>query len=544
MTRAVIARAALLMTTMGMVAPACEEKASRTLEPPASAAAVPAPGGLRRLLRRQYINSVRVLLGEAAAQAAMPPEDTSLHGFDSIAAAELSLPPSAVGAYEISARAVAQAAIRDPGRIAQILPCTPTGPADAQCHRQFVASFGRLAWRRPLNRAEIDRISAVAQAAAAAYADFSTGLAYAISALLQSPNFLYLIEIGEPDTKNPAVRRLTNRELLARVSFVLLDQTPDERLLDMASGRELEAADVRSLARDLLLRPEAKAALSAFYGELFRIRGIENISKDRTLFPRFNAKLAQAMKEETLRLIDDIVWAHNADARELLTADYTFVNAELAALYEVPVPSSGGFSKVLLPLEQMRSGLLSTSAFLARFAHPDRTSPTRRGLFIRTALLCEEIPPPPPGIDASLPRSSSSISLKAQLQHHMEDPMCSSCHALIDPIGLTLENYNAIGAFRTKDNGFPIDPSVDGESDVGSFASARDLGALLHDDPRIPRCMVKNLLRSALGHLDRSGQQPAIDALHEAFAASGYKMRELLVELVASPAFLLVSDPK
>jgi hypothetical protein len=539
-------RAARALLVAGALASACDDPGATAPHeaPPGRAAAVPAPGGLRRLLKREYVNSVRALLGDAAARAARPPEDASLHGFDSIAAAELSLAPSAVDAYETSARAVAQAAVDDADALARIVPCAPAGPADAPCHRQFVASFGRLAWRRPLNETEIERLVGVAQAAAATYASFEQGVAYAISALLQSPSFLYLVELGEPDPDDPAVRRLTAHELLARLSFFLLDQTPDVALLELAGGRELDADDVRSLARELLRRPEAEGTVAAFYGELLRIRSLEELSRDRALFPGFTPQLARAMKEETLRLVGDIVWTRDADARELLTADYAFVNAELADLYGVPRPEGGGFAKVELPREQMRSGLLSAPALLTRFSHPDRTSPARRGLFVRTALLCDEIPPPPPGVSTTLPEPSAPTSLRAQLQRHLDDPSCGGCHALIDPVGFALESYDAIGAFRTQENGFVIVASAEHVSGIGTFATARELGALLHDDPRASRCTVQSLLRSALGHLETPGEQPAVDALDEAFAASGYKVRQLLVELAASPAFMLVGEPK
>lgn len=550
MKRSMIIRAAVMAALASVVAPACSDDYDDLFpsdeETPDGEIEnfVPAPGGLRRVLSRQYVSSVRVLLGEAAAQAAAPPTDASLHGFDSIAAAELSLPPIAVAAYESSARAVADAAVADPAALAAVLPCTPAGTADAACLRQFVTSFGRLAWRRPLEPAEIDRVTAIAQAAAQAYTDFNAGVAYAITALLQSPNFLYLVEVGAPDPENPAVRRLTPRELITRASFFLLDRTPDAALLDLADQGPLAPDALRNLARQLVARPEARDAVARFYEEILRIRGIEDVSKSAELFPQWSPELAQAMKEETLRLLEDVIWTRDADVRELITADYTYVNQDLAALYGVAPPPGDDFVRVTLPPDQMRSGLLSTSAFLSRFAHPNQTSPTRRGLFVRTTLLCEEVQPPPPGVSTTLPGPTSNMTLKEQLQQHMKDPTCNGCHSFIDPIGFALENYDATGAFRTKDNGETIDPTAEGVVGLGSFASARELGELLKDDPRVSLCVVKNLLRSSLGHLETPGEEPAIEAVHEAFGASGYRMQDLLVELVASPAFQLVGEPK
>lgn len=549
MKRSMMIRAAALAALACVVAPACsddnEDLFPNEGEPGGEVKDFePVPGGLRRVLGRQYVSSVRVLLGEAAAQAAQPPPDASLHGFDSIAAAQLALPPTAVAAYETSARAVAEATVADPAALAGVLPCAPASPADTACHRQFVRSFGRLAWRRPLELPEIDRIAGIAQTAAHAYSDFNAGVSYAISALLQSPNFLYLVEIGEPDPENPAVRRLTSRELVTRASFFLLDRTPDAALLDVAEQGPLAPDALRALARQLIELPEARGAVSHFYEEILRIRGIEDISKSNDLFPEWSPELAQAMKEETLRLLEDVIWTRNTDVRELITADYTFVNKELAALYKVAPPAGDGFAKVTLPAEQMRSGILSTSAFLSRFAHPNQTSPTRRGQFVRTTLLCEQIEPPPPGVTTTLPGPESNMTLKQQLEQHMKDPQCAGCHSMMDPIGFALENYNSVGAYRTTDQGLPVDPTADNVVGIGSFASAKELGELLKDDPRISMCVVKNLLRSSLGHLETPGEEPALEAVHEAFGASGYRMKDLLVELVASPAFQLVGEPK
>lgn len=546
--RSSVLRAATMALLAAVVAPACSDDVDDLFnDPPAEVPETfaPAPGGLRRLLAGEYVDSIRVLLGDAAAAAATPPPDSSLHGFESIAAAELSLSPSAVATYEASARAAALAAVTDPAALASILPCQPTGTADAACHRQLVERFGRLAWRRPLDTAELDRITAIAQAAATAYGDFNTGVLYAVSAILQSPNFIYLVEVGEPDPDDPAVRRLTPHELVARMSFFLLDQTPDAALLDAADQGPLDDEALRALARQLVARPESRAALERFWLELLRIRDLEDVSKSQDLFPQWSQDLAHAMKEETLRLLEDVIWTRDTDARELLVADYTWVNQDLAALYGVAPPAGGDFTRVTLPASQNRSGLLSTSAFLSRFAHPDINSPTRRGLFVKDILLCEEVAPPPPGVNTTLPEPSGEVvTLRKRLEQHMAIEGCGGCHSQMDPIGFALENYDAIGAYRTEDNGIPIDSAVTDVLGIGTFASARELGLILRDDPRVTMCMVKNVLRSSLGHLETEGEMPAIEAVHEAFGASGFRVQELLVELVASPAFRLVGEPK
>ena len=516
------------------------------VDPPVEESIVPAAGGLRRLRAAQYVNSVRLILGDIAAAAAAPPDDAGLHGFDSIGAAELSLPETAVEQYEKSARDVAFAAVDDIATLDTLLPCTPTGEADAACFQAFVTSVGRLAWRRPLSADEVTPLVNVAVAAGTSEGgSFELGLAYALSGILQSPYFLYIVEVGETDTQNATRRRLTGPELASRMSFFLLDTTPDEALLDKAeSGGLATLEDIRAVARLMLSRPAARDALATFYSELFHLRDLDTITKNAELFPLFSPSLAQSMKEETLRLISDVVWTRNTDAREIYVADYAFINGDLAALYGVQSPGAG-FQKVTLPAEQKRAGLLGSASFLARFAHPAKTSPTKRGLFVQAALLCQEIPVAPPGVDTTLPPDDpdNPQTLRAKLQKHLTEDTCRSCHQSMDPIGFALENYDGIGSFRTKDVGLPIDSTADIEG-LGSFASARELGAILRDDPRGAACMITNLYRNSMGHLETKGELPALRSLEEVFAASGYSMQDLLVEIVGSPAFQLVSDPK
>jgi hypothetical protein len=435
--------------------------------------------------------------------------------------------------------------IDDPPTLDQVLPCAPTGPADAACFQAFVVKTGRVAWRRSLDDHEIGLITNVALSAAAEYSSFELGLGYAISALLQSPYFLYSVEVGEPDAANPPYRKLSGVEIASRMSFFLLDTTPDAALLDKAESGALSTPEgARAAATEMVAKPQARAALANFFSELYRLRDIETIEKDPAMFPQFTPALAKAMKQETLELINDIVWVRNVDAREMFTANYAFVNSDLAGLYGVAAPPAG-FKKTVLPPAQKRAGLLGSASFLARFAHPGLTSPTRRGVFIQTSLLCNEIPPPPPGVETSFPADDPSQpkTMKQKLQNHMQKETCASCHKQTDPLGFALENFDAIGGYRVADQGLPIDPTgtIDG---LGNFASAQDIGLILSQDPRGASCMIKNLFRNSMGHLETKGELPAIRDLEEAFATSGYRVQNLLVDLVASPAFQLVAEPK
>jgi uncharacterized protein DUF1592/uncharacterized protein DUF1588/uncharacterized protein DUF1595/uncharacterized protein DUF1585/uncharacterized protein DUF1587 len=504
----------------------------------------PAPAGARRLIGRQYLGSIRTLLGDNAAVAATAPGDPQLNGFETIGATDLATPASSVETYETSALAVASAVVSDPAVVTTILPCVPNGATDYACLRSFVTTFGRLAWRRALTDAEITRVTAAGVAAAKAYNSFDAGLGTTISCLLQSPYFLYIIEIGAPDKDDPKVQRLTPLELATRMSFFLLNSTPDAKLLDDAEKGALDDEDgIRAAATAMLQRPEARTTLKAFYAEIYHLNELTSASKDPVLFPQFTPALKASMQEETLRLIDDVVWTRDADAREILSADYTFVDADLASLYGASVPQGGGFTKVTLPAVQKRAGILGQASFLTRGAHDKETSPTRRGNFVREAILCDPIPPPPPTVNPVLPDDGTPKTVKQKLEQHMQDASCSGCHSMMDPIGFALENFDPIGQYRTTDQGFPIDTTAQTD-DLGAFASAPELAVLLTKDPRSSYCMVEKLYRQSMGHLETAGEQPAVEDLRKAFAGKGHSVRSLLVELSASRAFRLVGAPK
>jgi hypothetical protein len=309
---------------------------------------------------------------------------------------------------------------------------------------------------------------------------------------------------------------------------------------------ELDSEDeIRALAEEMVKQPAARDALASFYAENWRLRELPDAAKNAQTFPDYSEELAASMREETLRLIEDVIWTRNADMHDLFTADYTFVDALLAKHYKIAAPAGGGFAKVTLPAEQTRSGMLGHSSILARFAHPTSTSPTKRGLFIQTALLCATIKPPPPGVVTDLPPDDPSVpkTMKQKLLDHQTDPGCASCHASMDPVGFALEMYDGTGAYRTNDNGLPLDTAAD-VGNLGTFDNAKELGQILATDPRTGRCLVINLLRQSMGHVEIEGETRSINDLDAAFGASGYKVQKLLVELTVSPAFRYVGDPK
>lgn len=504
----------------------------------------PAEARLRLLLSRQYVHAVRDLLGEDAAAVAAPPDNITINGFESVGASQLALGDSEVNAYETSAQAVAEVAIADTGRLTQLAGCTPTGPGDEACMTSFVEELGMLAFRRPLQPEEVERYVAVGMTAAADLGDGMRGFERIVATLLQSPYFLYQVEVGEPDPDDPDRRRLTGWEMATRMSFFLVDTTPDAELLAAAESGVLDTADgIRDEARRLLQRPEARQALADFMSEYLRLRALDTLPKDPTAFPDWNESVAAAMRLETLALVEELVWNANGDFTELFDAPYTFVNADLAPIYGLdPAAYGPELTRVTLPPEQLRGGIFGHAAFLSVLAHTASTSPTLRGKFVRENIMCTAVPPPPPDVVTDLPDTSDAKTMRQRLEQHMEDPSCAGCHAYIDPIGFGLELYDGIGRFRTMENGVEIDASA--EMDGQQFEGAAGLGAVVRSSPQASGCVVKSLFRHAAGHIEEEGELTEIEALEATFAEGGYHLQDVLVELVANAAFRVVGTPE
>ena len=510
----------------------------------------PAPFRIRLLLGWQYRNAVRDLLGEEAAAAVTPPPDTTVNGWDAIGAAQLSLSPTAVDLYEGSAQQASAMAFGNGSLRDSILGCAP-GTIDpstsSSCMRGFVSRFGRRAWRRALTEQEVTTWAAVGASAAADYHDFYKGAAFVAAGLLQSPNFLYLVEVGEADSSSEGRLRLTGYEIASRLAFFLTGSTPSEELLTAAEAGELDTAEgIRSWASGLLQQPSAQEAVERIFDEFLQLRELPQLTKDTRAFPAFNSALAAAMRDETQLLLASLVWNDGGDFRRFFDADYTFVNRDLASLYSLgfPEPASPSlrpeFAQVALPEDSRRGGFLGQASFLALMAHPASSSPTLRGKFVRERLLCQDIPPPPPDVDINLP-NTEGMTTRQKLMAHRQNPSCAGCHVLMDDIGLGLENFDGIGAYRSSESGQPIDASS--AFDGVDFIGARELGRLLGSDQRVTHCLSRNLFRAATGHVDGLGESGPLNEIHARFGASGFRLQELLVEIAASDAFRFGSAP-
>ncbi|MBM4282023.1 MAG: DUF1588 domain-containing protein [Deltaproteobacteria bacterium] len=505
---------------------------------------VPSPARLRRLLQLQYTNGVADLLGDAAAAASSAPPDVPLNGSVAVGAGDLALDAAALVTYEASARAAAAAAVADPSSPWRAV-CAPSSATDAACWQDLARRLGRRAFRRTLADDEVARYAALGQQAAVAYGNIGEpravdrGVELLLVALLQSPHFLYLVERGEPGD-DPAARRLTGAELAARLSFFLTGAPPDDELLDAAERGDLSSPTVLSAtARALLTDPRAKDALRGYFVEKLHLADLPALNRpDAALTPSVRA----ALVEETLRLVDDVVWTRNADVRDLLRSTDTFVNDELASYYGFPLPGAGAtFVKVPTPAEQDRAGLLTRGAFLVRFAQPDRSSPTLRGKFVREQLLCAAVPAPPPGVATTLPDEVPDglpRTTRDRIEAHAREDSCAGCHAYIDPLGYPFEHFDQYGRYRTHENGLPIDAS--GGLDDRTSEDATGFIGLLDERVDLVSCLVRGLYRHAVGRMEESGQDAALYDVDSAFIDGGLKLQDAMVAIATSDAFRFV----
>ncbi len=497
----------------------------------------PAPATLHRLSQQQYRNSIRDLFGaDIVIPSALEP-DVSVDGLIALGGANATISPLGVERYESAALKVASQAVATPARRAALIPCKPKETADAACFEQVITTLGRRVWRRPLATEEIDSLVGVATAAAQQFSSFMRGVEFAVAALLQSPNFLFRVELGEPDPEHPGALRYTGYEMASRLAFFLTNTTPDDELLAAAESGALGGdAGVREQARRLLETPGAREAVRNFFTELYELYELDHLMKDTMVHTFMDKELGPAAREETLRLIEDIVFEQDADFRTFFTSQRTFVDRRLAALYGIPAPVTDGFGAVTLPRTLGRRGFLGHASFLANQSHPVDSSAVLRGKFVRVVLLCGEIPPPPSELNTGIPEPSDDApTLRERSTIHQQDPNCAACHRNMDPIGLGLENFDALGKWRTHDNGALIDAS--GDLDGARFGSAWDLGGAIASHPQVGYCLARNLLRYATGHVEEYGQFEFLIALGKAFEQSGFRIRNLLVDVAASRAF-------
>ncbi|RYZ06751.1 MAG: DUF1592 domain-containing protein [Myxococcales bacterium] len=486
---------------------------------------------LRRLTRGQYDNSIRDLLGIDGLPSLALSADEKLAAFASNAVSPVSR--LTVEQYRDVAEDLAARATRDG---ASRLTGCEEAMQDAACADRFIASFGRRALRRPLEVAEQERYRGLFSLGAAR--GFGDGIRLVVTAVLQSPSFLYHLEVA-PAPAGTDVTALDGYELASRLAFTLWSSAPDEDLLSAAAAGELAGAEgIRKQAERLLLSDRARGAIASFHLQWLGLDNLLDLEKDASLFPEYDAALATAMRDETVGFADFVLRRGDGKLETLLSAPFTVAGGALLTLYGAAGAPRADGTVLLDPLQ--RAGLLTQASFLAGHSHAGQTSPVQRGLAVRKNLLCTELPDPPMNVNATPPAPDPKATTRQRFEQHRADPSCVGCHQLLDPIGVGFESYDAIGRYRSSENGLPIDASgqLVGAGDAsGDFSSAVELAQRLSTSADVRACLQKQWFRFSLGRFEAAADACSLQQLASAFETSGHDVRALLLALVTSDSF-------
>jgi hypothetical protein len=472
------------------------------------------PSVVRRLSGTEYNNTVRDLLFTTLTPATEFQGDVGEDGFDKASG------PQTVGAthleaYEVAAERLVEALFAVPAQLARIVTCDPaTGDA---CLRSTLATFLPRAWRRPVTPAEVDRLMALAATEATAGGTPVDQMKLALRGALTSVHFLYLIERDLAPT-SLAPRRLGHYEIASRLSYFVWSGMPDDALLAAAARSQLQddAALLAQVTR-MLADPKAAAMTNVFAAQWLELARLGNHQPDSVLFPGITAALKQSMEQETKMSFQDVL-QKGGGLRSLLSTDYTFLDPALARHYGLTAPAGAAFEKVSLTGSNRIGGLLGQAGILMPTSGLKATSAVKRGAWVLDNLLCAPAPPPPPEVAKEIMDNAAAIAEAAATQtarqflaQHRAKAQCAVCHNLIDPPGLSLENYDPVGRYRTMDKGMVIDPS--GTFNGTAFKDARELTALLSGDPQFAQCLARKLFTFALGRAPAAEDAPYVARL-------------------------------
>jgi len=496
---------------------------------------------LRRLTRFEYGNTVKYLLNVDPSPANDLPPDEVTDGFDNNAGV-LTVSSLHADKYVLVSEALAKAAVKN---LATLTNCDVASQGEDACALQFAKSFGRRAFRRPTSDLDQQNLLA-AYAAGRSDGSYSEGIEVMIRAALQSPDFLYRLETTTPDATAGMVP-LSQFELATRLAYLTWSAGPDDALLDAAERGELGTKEqIAAKARAMLNDPKARVALSNFYAQWMGTNRLDIITKSTALFPAYSSDVHDGMAREMPAFVQYVLWSGDHKLSTLLLSPAAFVTPALASIYGVNAPAGATASNpglVMLPDAQGRAGILTQAGFLTVQAHPDQTSPVLRGKFIRSKLLCQPPPPPPADVDISPPEVEQGGTARERFSAHLQaGSSCNGCHQLMDPIGLAFENFDAVGQYRTLDNGKAVDASgqIVAASDPslgGNFTGVRELATKLAGSEQVRDCLATQWFRFSAGRDEGELDACSLATLQDTFSSSGGDLVELIVGATQTDAF-------
>jgi hypothetical protein len=448
------------------------------------------------------------------------------------------------------------AQVADPKRRAMLVGCQPKAEQmpDDVCAARFIERAGFALFRRPLSAEELRGYVATQRQAAERMHSFNAGIAAAVTQLLIAPDFLFRVERTTPDPAHPGTWQLDSYSRATRLSFFLWNTTPDAELLAAAqSGKLMTPQGLQQQVDRLLLSPRLESGLRAFFADMLAFGGIDEdpgfdtLAIDAHFYPRFTLNAQNDAREQTLRTIVDHLLHRNDDYRDLFTTRDTFLTPALAALYGVPLARSQelGGAVPWVPYHFSDNspyiGILTQVSFLSLHSHPGRSSPTRRGKALREIFLCQKVPPPPGNVDFSLVQNTNDPRYKTvrqRLTAHRNEPMCAGCHKIMDPIGLSFENFDTAAEYRNTENGASIDAS--GELGSRRFDGIKQLAQLIRDDPATTSCLLTRAYSYGTERKPTSQEQTWLTALQSDLAKDGVRWRDLMRRVTLNPDFYIV----
>lgn len=498
---------------------------------------------IRRLTRFEYNNTVRDLFGDTTSPAnSLPPEELG-NGFGNDADA-ISASGLLVEQYGIVAEGIASRATATPAALAALSPCAGavTAATEEACARTIIESLAPKAYRRPLATGESDALLTLERSLrATANATFATAISGVVQAILQSPEFLYRVEVGAPDQARANLLRPTGDEMATRLSYLFWGTQPDVSLRAAArTGELLTAQGVLAQATKMLDDPRSHDVVRFFFDNLLPINGLTDLQRDKTLFPAFSNTLGAAMHEETQRFLEYEIFAGPGTWPSALTAPYTFVNDVLATFYGIAGVTGSAFVKVPLDTTK-RLGFLTQAGVMTGTITTNQSNPVLRGSFVVNKLLCRKISlPTDPAILAmvKVPDDTSGATARERFSKHSTQAVCASCHVSLDPLGFALENFDPIGQYRTQENGVTIDASVTVPGIDGTVNGAVELAQKLAGADETQFCFASHWLDFAYGRTLGQGDECAQAAVNVAFQQSGYNVKQMLLALTQTDEFL------
>ena len=415
-------------------------------------------------------------------------------------------------------------------------------PVNSHAPETFITSFASKAFRRPVDADQTQILQSIWQVGRTTGGSFNSGVQAVITAVLQMPEFLYRFEMS-PAVAGQTLVPLDGWDMATRLSYLLWNSGPDDMLLAAAQAGQLQtAADISAQVTRMLSQPRAQEMVMRFHDQWLQVTAIGTLEKDPMLYPKFTPAVATAMQQEVRSLVNDVVLQGDGKVAELFTAPYTFMNDTLGKFYGV-----NGLTPTFTRVDQsalgMRpaAGILTMGGLLASYASGDYTSPTKRGKFVRGALLCQLLPPPPPNANPIPPVAQPNQTRRQAMANHATDPTCGACHQLMDQVGFGFEGFDSVGELQTTDNGQPIDSSgtIVGTDVAGPFNGPVELGAKLAGSDDVLKCTATQWFRFAFGRGSGAtdGDTCAVSQLHDALKQGGVLA---LVKAVPSTAAFLI----